>query len=156
MVANPLLEQFQSGQMTDLPSYPGGNDPTALFEVVSPGTAEEGINYSISAAEMAVLIGVAAYNNTFVTAGATYNSLDTDTRIIVKKTVGSATHVVLLAGAEYGQPILVKDGKGDADVNPITITFSGGQLMDGLATVIINNPYGFFWFNPLADGFYGT
>lgn len=157
MVApNPLLNEFQSGQMTDLPSYPGGVDPTALFEVVSPGTAEEGVNYSIAADQMAVLIGVSVYANTFVESGATYNSLATDTRIIVDKTVGSATSVVLLAGASYGQPILVKDGKGDADTNPITITFTGGELMDGLTEVVINTPYGFYWFNPLPDGFYGT
>jgi len=156
MVANPLIEEFQSGQMTDLPAYPGGNDPGALFEVVSPGTAQEGINYKIRADEMAVLIGVAIYQNTFVTSGATYDSVNTDTRIVVDKTVGSATSVVLLESAEYGQPVLVKDGKGDADVNPITVTFSGGELMDGLNEVVINTPYGFYWFNPLEAGFYGT
>jgi hypothetical protein len=151
-----LPQEFQSGQMTDLPSYPGGNDPTALFEVVSPGNAEEGVNYSITAAEMAVLIGVSAYANTIVTSGASYNSVETDTRILINKTVGSATSVVLLPSEDYGQPILVKDAKGDADVNPITITFSGGELMDGLTQVVIDSPYGFFWFNPLPDGFYGT
>ncbi len=156
MVANPLIEEFQSGQMTDLPAYPGGNDPTALFEVVSPGNAEQGINYSITADQMAVLIGVSVYQNTIVTSGATYNSVDTDVRILINKTIGSATAVVLLPSADYGQPILVKDAKGDAATNPITITFSGGQLMDGLNQVVINTPYGYFWFNPLQAGFYGT
>ena len=151
-----IVQEFQSGQMTDLPSYPGGNDPTALFEVVSPGNAEEGVNYSIRADEMAVLIGAPIYVNKVITSGASYNSINTDTRILIDKTVGSATSVVLLPGADYGQPILVKDAKGDADVNPITITFSGGELMDGLTEVVINTPYGFYWFNPLPDGFYGT
>ena len=156
VVPSAQINVFAGGQMTDLPSYPGGNDPTALFELVSPGNEEEGVNYSITAAEMAVLIGVAAYDNNIITSGATYNSVNTDTRILIDKTVGSATSVVLLAGASYGQPILVKDAKGDADVNPITVTFTGGELMDGLTQVVINTPYGFYWFNPLPDGFYGT
>lgn len=156
MVANPLIEEFQSGQMTDLPAYPGGNDPTALFEVVSPGNAEEGFNYKIRADEMAVLIGAPVYQNNIIASGATYNSVATDTRILINKTIGSATSVVLLESAEYGQPILIKDAKGDADVNPITITFSGGELMDGLNQVVINTPYGFYWFNPLEAGFYGS
>lgn len=151
-----IIEIFQSGQMTDLPPYPGGIDPSALFEVVSPGTAEAGVNYSITAAQMAVLIGAPSYSNKIITAGASYNSVNTDTRILINKTIGSATSVVLLPSASYGQPVMVKDAKGDADVNPITVTFSGGQLMDGLAQVVINNPFGFFWFNPLAAGFYGT
>lgn len=156
MVANPLLEEFQSGQMTDLPTYPGGVDPTALFEVVSPGNAANGVNYSISAADMAVLIGVAAYHNTIITAGASYNSLNTDTRILINKTIGSATTVNLLAGSAYGQPVLVKDLKGDADVNPITITFPG--TYDGVASpIIINTARGWVWFNPLATGnFYAS
>lgn len=151
-----IVEVFQSGQMTDLPTYPGGVDHTALFEVVSPGNAEAGVNYSISAANMAVLIGVAAYVNKIVTAGAVYNSVNTDTRILIKKTIGSPTSIVMLTGASYGQPIIIKDAKGDADVNPITITFSGGENMDGLTSVVISNPYGSFCLNPLAGGFYGT
>jgi len=156
VVPSALINTFNGGQMTDLPTYPGGVDPTALFEVVSPGNEDQGVNYSISAADMAVLIGVAAYANKIILAGASYNSINTDTRILIKKTVGSATSVLLLPGASYGQPILVKDAKGDADVNPITVTFSGGEMLDGLTQVVINNPYGFYWFNPLPDGFYGT
>lgn len=156
MVANPLIEEFQSGQMTDLPTYPGGVDATALFEVVSPGNAQSGINYSISAADMAVLIGVAAYHNTIITAGASYNSVNTDTRILVNKTIGSATAIALLAASAYGQPVLVKDLKGDADANPITITFPG--TYDGVSSPItINTPYGWVWFNPLSTGnFYAS
>lgn len=47
-VQNPLLNVFEGGQMTDLPPYPGGVDLTALFEIVSPGNAKDGINYSIT------------------------------------------------------------------------------------------------------------
>ena len=45
-----------------------------------------------------------------------------------------------------------KDLKGDADAHNITVTFSGGQLADGLASVVIATKYGAYWFNPLASG----
>lgn len=149
---NPLLNDFQGGQMTDLPAYPGGIDLTALFEIVSPGTSASGVNYAITMAQLAVLIPAIQFTPTFVLSGAAYNSVGTDTRILVNKTVGSATSVVLLGSASYSQPVLVKDLKGDAGTNPITVTFTGGQTLDGLSSVVINNPYGFFWFNPLASG----
>ncbi len=44
----PALDTFVGGQMTDLPAYTGGLDLTALFEIVSPGNAAQGVNYSIS------------------------------------------------------------------------------------------------------------
>lgn len=150
---NPQLNDFQGGQMTDLPSFPFTVDLTALFEIVSPGNAANGVNYSITAANLGLLIGGAIYASpTFVTSGASYNSVVTDTRILVNKTVGSATSIVLALSAGYQLPVLVKDLKRDADSNPITVTFSGGQTMDGLSSVVINNPAGYFWFNPLAAG----
>jgi hypothetical protein len=152
-VQNPLLDIFTGGQMTDLPSYPGGIDLTALFEIVSPGSAAAGVNYNITSAALAALLNGAQFASpTFVLSGATYNSAGTDTRILVNKTVGSATSVVLLSSASYSQPVLVKDLKGDAGTNNITITFSGGQLFDGLSSIVINNPYGYIWLNPLAAG----
>lgn len=152
--ANPLLGVFEGGQMTDLPAYPGGLDLTALMEIVSPGNAASGVNYGITFAQMIALIGVASVYPppTIITSGAAYNSVATDTRILVNKTLGSATSVVLLSSVSYGVPVLVKDLKGDADTNPITVTFSGGQKMDNLTSVPINSPYGYFWFNPLAAG----
>ncbi len=141
--------------MTDLPPFPGGVDLTALMEVVSPGNVLQGVNYSITAANMALLISGALYRSpTFVIAGATYNSVATDNRILVNKTIGSATSVVLAASALYSLPVLVKDLKGDAGTNPITVTFNGTETLDGLAPaqVVISNPYGYFWFNPLTSG----
>jgi hypothetical protein len=141
---------FQGGQMTDLPAYPGSADFTALMEIVSPGSAALGINYSITLAQLALIIGSGGLP-TIITAGATYNSVQTDTRILVNKTVGSATAVNLLSAASYFQPVLVKDLKGDADANPITVNFSG--TYDGIASPLtINTQFGFIWFYPLASG----
>ncbi len=89
---------------------------------------------------------------TEITSGATYNSVATDKRILVKKTVGSATSIVLSAAATKEGPVLVKDIKGDADVNAITVTFTGGDTADGLASVPINFKYGGYWFNPISTG----
>lgn len=57
---NPLLNDFQGGQMTDLPAYPGGPDSTALLEVVSPGNAASGVNYRITPGDLGALISADA------------------------------------------------------------------------------------------------
>ncbi len=89
-------------------------------------------------------------------AGASYVSVQSDTRILVNKTIGSATSVTLLAGSAYLQPVLVKDLKGDATTNNITVNFPG--TYDGIASPLkIVNAYGWIWFNPLPGGnFYAT
>lgn len=144
------LQTYAGGQMTDLPPYPGTFDLTALMEIVAPGTAADGINYGITLAQLALIIGGGA-GLTILTSGASYNSVFTDTRILVNKTIGSATAITLLAAGQYFQPVLVKDLKGDADVHPITINFPG--TFDGVASPLtINSQYGFIWFNPLPTG----
>lgn len=149
-VQNPLLNVFEGGQMTDLPGYPGTFDLTGLMEIVSPGNATLGVNYGISLAQLALIIGSGGLP-TIITSGATYNSVQTDTKILVNKTIGSATAITLLGAVNYFQPVLVKDLKLDADVNPITINFTG--TYDGIASPLtISNQGGFIWFYPLASG----
>jgi hypothetical protein len=145
-----LLGIFQGGQMTDLPAFPTSLDLTALLEIVSPGNAALGVNYSITLAQLALLVGGGS-SPTIIISGATYPSVATDTRILVNKTVGSATAITLLSAQSYFQPVLIKDIKLDADVNPITINFTG--TYDGVASPLtINTQGGWIWFNPLASG----
>ncbi len=147
---NPFLNDFQGGQMTDLPAYPGTFDLTALMEIVSPGTASGGVNYGITLAQLALIVASGGAS-TLIQAGATYNSVATDTRILVDKTVGGVITVNLLAATSYFQPVLIKDIKGDADINNITVTFSG--TYDGVASPLtITTQYGWIWMNPLASG----
>ena len=147
---NPLLNDFQGGQMTDLPAYPGSVDYTALMEIVSPGNSALGVNYAITLAQLALIIGSGGAP-TIIKSGASYNSVATDTRILLNKTVGSATTVNLLSASNYFQPVLIKDLNGDADSNPITVTFTG--TYDGIASPLtINTKYGWIWMNPLASG----
>lgn len=136
--------------MTDLPAYPGNVDFTALMEIVSPGSAALGLNYGITLAQLALIIGSGGAP-TIITSGSTYNSVQTDTRILVNKTIGSATAITLLGAAQYFQPILIKDVKGDADANPITVNFVG--TYDGVASPLtINTQFGWIWMNPLVTG----
>lgn len=141
------------GRITSLTELTGILDGTSIVYLVSPGSVSTGNSYKVKLTTLAAYFNAAAFGTpTFVTSGLSYNSVATDTRILVNKTIGSATSVVLLTSTQYSLPVLVKDLKGDADSNPITVTFSGGQTMDGLSNVVISNPYGYFWFNPLAAG----
>lgn len=56
--------------------------------------------------------------------------------VILNKTVGAATTVNLPAGVT-GQIFIIKDGKGDAAANNITITPAAGNI-DGAATFVMN------------------
>lgn len=143
----------QDGRLTSANPFTGTLTGDALFYVVSPGNATAGNSFSITAQQMSIYFNSQlAGNPTFVTSGAVYNSVATDLRILVNKTVGSATSVILASSQSYLFPVLVKDLTGDSGTNPITVTFSGGQLLDGLSQIVINNPFGYFWFNPLAAG----
>lgn len=81
-----------------------------------------------------------------------------DLCLVIKKTVGAATNVnIPAAAARNGVDVMIKDGKGDADVNPITPRFSGSEDCDGISNgespgLEIRSPYGFLWMRPLPDG----
>jgi hypothetical protein len=154
-----LLGIFQGGQMTDLPTYPGGVDLSALFEIVSPGTAAAGINYGINAAALAILINGAYFASpTIITSGASYPSVGTDTRILVDLSVAGNLAITLLSSSSYAQPVLVKDIAGNlAPGAATTVSFSSGQTADGQSSVVLQNAYAGIWFNPLVSGgFYLT
>jgi hypothetical protein len=85
-------------------------------------------------------------------------TVDGDDEIIgINKTVGAATNVNMgLAADRDGVPVVLKDIKGDANVNNITPVFSGGELCDGLtgAQVKIVNKNGARKFYPRTGGWY--
>lgn len=56
----------------------------------------------------------------------------TDLIILLNKTVGAATSIVLPTSASRGgMPITIKDIKGDANTNNITFTLAGVETIDG-------------------------
>ena len=65
----------------------------------------------------------------------------TDFIVIANKTVGSATACGLIASPVTGMQVIIKDGKGDAAANNITITPNAGTI-DGAATLVINTNFG--------------
>jgi hypothetical protein len=61
--------------------------------------------------------------------------------LIVNKTVGAVTAVTLKPSPEAGDFQFIKDGKGDAATNNITITAAAGNI-DGAANYVISENYG--------------
>lgn len=80
----------------------------------------------------------------------------TDQRVLVNRAAGftGATSIILPKGAQKQGPVLVKDLKGDAATNNITVTFALGESADGLTSVVIKVAFGAYWFNPLSGGGY--
>jgi hypothetical protein len=74
-------------------------------------------------------------------AGAVTVSAATDYVVIVNKDSGAATAVNLPATPATGLTFRVKDGKGDAATNNITLTPAAGNI-DGQATQVIATNYG--------------
>lgn len=65
--------------------------------------------------------------------------------VIVKKTSGAPTTVTLPASPINGQTVWVKDGKGDASTNRITVVPASGTI-DGAANHLIGENFGQRWF----------
>jgi hypothetical protein len=73
-------------------------------------------------------------------AGAITVSATTDHIIIVNKTTGAATTVNLPGSPTTGLTYVIKDGKGDANTNNITITPAAGNI-DGSGTFVMTTNY---------------
>lgn len=161
MSVNPVFPVvFNGGQMTDLPEFSGTLDGTELLEIVaaSAGLSLEasGVNYSITSALLSALVVNLGLAPTIIISGATvvtpYVPTSLESRILFNKTVGAASAVNIGGGvARNNRPIMVRDIKGDADVNNITVLFTG--TADGLSSpIVINSVYAGYWFNPLPNG----
>lgn len=157
-MVNPVIPVFQGGQMTDLPPLAlEVFDGTELFEIVAPGNPALALNYRITSTQLSLLLAnLISGSPVIVTDGATtgvpYVVPSTVSRVLFDKTVGAPSGALLGPAQAQLLPVLIRDLKGDCDVNPITVTFSAGELCDGLAQVVISTPYGGYWFNPLPSG----
>ncbi len=85
--------------------------------------------------------GAMTLQTAVVTSGSTYAVLATDYTIIINKGTGSSTGVTLPSSPATGRTLVIKDGKGDANTNNITISAATGNI-DGSATAVINVAYG--------------
>lgn len=155
----PALFVPLDGRLTSQNILTGVLDGSAVLYIVSPGSVDLGNSYQVTLTTLAPFFAAFPVLNTQVlTAGATIGSPyaveTTDTRILFNKTLASASYAVLPLAADMAYPygILFKDLKGDASTNIITITFTGGELCDGLSTVLINSDYGWATINPVPGG----
>jgi len=76
-----------------------------------------------------------------ISSGSVYSAPDKNLRIVVVKTSGSPTTINLPTSPIPGQEIVVKDGKGDAGTNKITVSPPSGLFIDGFSDVKIRNNY---------------
>lgn len=149
----------QDGRMTSFAPVPATLAGTELMWLVQPGNPSLGVLYNATLDTLAAFFAAyPALNSELITAGATvaspYLVQALDTRILFDKTLASASYAVcpLASSMTYGQPVLFKDLKGDADTNNITITFTGSELCDGLSTVQITTAYGWVTLVPKPGG----
>lgn len=113
--------------------------------VVSSGNASDSleINGYLQVEGAAAFCGPQYLNTRFVTSSGTVFISDTDHIVMINKLVGEPTPVILPTDftSFCGQRIIsIKDMKGDAATNNITIMASSG-LIDGQSSVLINNNY---------------
>jgi hypothetical protein len=80
------------------------------------------------------------FTPTIKTSAGSYVVLSSDAFIVINKTVGAATTVTLEASPTSGRLIIVKDGKGDAAANNITVD-GNGKNIDGASTNVISTNF---------------
>lgn len=155
----PALAIPLDGRLTSQNILTGPLTGGEVMPIVSPGNATQGNSYQVTTLILAQFISTfIALTPTTITSGSTYNSVATDTRILVNLGVAGALGITMLPSSNYLQPILIKDIAGNVSSGSITtISFSSGQTADGLSTIQLQNAYAGIWLNPLASGgFYLT
>lgn len=80
------------------------------------------------------------FSQRIVTASGDVQMLESDTILWLNKTTGEPTTVTLPTSPKLGRVVYVKDMKGDADTNFITVAMSGGTI-DGMPQFIMSNNY---------------
>lgn len=132
-----------------------------VMYIVSPGNEALGNSFQVTTAVLGAYFASFPYSNTVeIPSGVPYTLEITDTRVLVTLDVAAPTSITAPpADTMFSTlPVLIKDVTGDASINPITITFSDGELCDGLSSIEISNPYGWTTLNVLPDrsGWYQT
>lgn len=151
------------GRITSLQTLTGTLAGTEVMYIVSPGNAQLGSSYQITLNALGAFFNAYLVNNRVVVGdAATYNVQISDTGVLVNNTLGAPISIVfpLSSTMTYPLGVLVKCLTGDEATNPITISFTGGELCDGLSTIALSNPYAWTTINPLptelGGGWYMT
>lgn len=147
--------------MTDLPVFSGTLDGTELIEIVAAPSGQtneaSGVNYQITTellASLLIYLGtdiVIIGDGEHVTIGDPYVVQPTDSRIYINKAIASPTFILMPAASTMFIEPLVKDVAGTVDVgSEVTVSFTGGELADGNATIPIGQPYGGYVIRPIG------
>lgn len=80
------------------------------------------------------------YELRVITTSGAVTVLKYDYILVINKTVGAATTLNLPANPSIGDYYTIKDGKGDAGANNITVTPAAGNI-DGGGTYVMNTNY---------------
>jgi hypothetical protein len=105
------------------------------------GVASAGAGLAVSAGAFSVDFGSALRAVNVVTASGSVTCGASDDVVIVNKGTGEATAVTLPASPAVGKQVVVKDGKGDASTNNITVSADSGTI-DGASSQVIDGDYG--------------
>jgi len=128
-----------------------------VMYIVSPGNVAQGNSYQVTTLTLASFFNSYYFLNPTIVS-TTYNSVATDTRLLVELSPVNPITITMLASSSYSQPILIKDVNGTVSaIDTVTIDFSNGQTADGETSITLSNAYAGIWLNPLASGgFYIT
>lgn len=96
------------------------------------------------------LLGEQLYGSTAVTT-TPYVPLAADATLLVNR-AGAVVVNLPTAASRSGFPLAIKDFSGAADANNITINRNGSDTIEGLTSIVINNPYGSYSLKPVTGG----
>lgn len=160
--ANFIAVSKANGVYTIKANYPALAD---LLVISDPTTAKVAIydtntlQYNLITVAQFMASAYAPYR--LVTAAGAVTILTTDLTILLNKTVGAATNIILPASnSRGGASVTVKDYKGDANTNNITFVPNGTETIDGLSPAaaitagiaLIDTNFGKRTLYPLASG----
>jgi hypothetical protein len=130
---------------------PASGATTATPGAIIASATWNSIHSDFSAA--LTLLGQQLYNQTSVNhAASPYTPLATDALLLVDTTGGSVTINLPAASARNGYPLTIKDAKGSANSNTITINRNGTDTIDGLTVVTISDNYSGYELTPITGG----
>lgn len=127
------------------------------FVIVQGGTTKRAPLSLIASFINPAGTGASVIITTGATVGVPYTVTTGISKVLVDKTVGAASYILLNQASTYGGlPILIKDIKGDAATNNIHISFSNGELIDGLSQLLLTTNYAWVQITPfpLGGGWY--
>jgi hypothetical protein len=108
---------------TPIPLNDPANTVVAVFNLITKA-------YNLTTLQTLIASAIGGYR--IVTAAGDVAVLASDTTILLNKTVGAATNILLPTSASrQGVPLRVKDYKQDANTNNITFVMSGTETLDG-------------------------